>query len=164
MSKYIKHFYLTFYILLFVVFLDSYTFSQIGFIQDKRKVNLIIDIDPGNFVEDLMMLQLALNSPEVNILGIVTTSSYYSNDPFGSSKVVLKFLDIAGRKNIPVAQGFKTNKIEDIPSFLAMNVNEMWAKDYPTKKLDIRSAPKFIDGGKNHQPEKDQKGQKYKQY
>jgi inosine-uridine nucleoside N-ribohydrolase len=145
MNKYIKHFYLIFYILLFLFLINSYSFSQIGFSQDKRKENLIIDIDPGNFVEDLMMLQLAINSPEVNILGVVTTSSYYSNDPFGSSKVVLKFLDIAGRKDIPVAQGLKSKEIPNLEEFLQMNVNEKWAKDYPTERLNILSGPKFID-------------------
>jgi purine nucleosidase/pyrimidine-specific ribonucleoside hydrolase len=127
------------------IFNISNAFSEIGFNNHNKKINLIIDFDPGNFVEDLMMLQLALNSPEVNILGVVTTSSYYSNDPFGSSKVALKFLDIAGRKDIPVAQGLTSKEIPNLEEFLQMNVNEEWAKDYPTDRLNKLSGPVFID-------------------
>lgn len=65
----------------------------------SRKI--IIDTDPG--IDDAMAIFLALKSPELDLLGLTTI--------FGNVRTpratlnALKLLDIAGRPDIPVAQG-----------------------------------------------------------
>ncbi len=65
---------------------------------------IIIDTDPG--VDDAMAIQFALNSPELEVLGLTTV--------FGNVKLelctenALRLLDLGGRNDIPVAAGAAT--------------------------------------------------------
>ena len=62
---------------------------------------IIIDTDPG--IDDAMAIVYALASPQLDVIGLTTV--------FGNAHVetctsnALRILDIAGRPDIPVAQG-----------------------------------------------------------
>ena len=66
---------------------------------EQRKV--IIDTDPG--IDDAMAIFFALESPELDVIGLTTV--------FGNAHVetcttnALLLLEIAGRTDIPVAEG-----------------------------------------------------------
>ncbi len=62
---------------------------------------IIIDTDPG--VDDAMAIFLALNSPEIELIGLTTT---FGNGHTDLTTInALRLLEIAGRSDIPVAQG-----------------------------------------------------------
>lgn len=62
---------------------------------------LIIDTDPG--IDDAMAIQMALNSQELDIIGLTTV---FGNVDIEQTTVnALRLLDLAGRNDIPVAKG-----------------------------------------------------------
>ncbi len=62
---------------------------------------IIIDTDPG--VDDAMAIFFALNSPEIEVIGLTTT---FGNGHTDLTTInALRLLEIAGRTDIPVAQG-----------------------------------------------------------
>ncbi len=62
---------------------------------------IIIDTDPG--IDDAMAIFLALNSPEIELIGLTTT---FGNGHTDLTTInALRLLEIAGRSDIPVAQG-----------------------------------------------------------
>ncbi|TYK19606.1 putative uridine nucleosidase 2 [Cucumis melo var. makuwa] len=62
---------------------------------------IIIDTDPG--IDDAMAIFLALQSPELEVLGLTTIfGNVYTTL---STKNALHLLEIAGRTDIPVAEG-----------------------------------------------------------
>lgn len=63
--------------------------------------NIIIDCDPG--IDDAMAILLALNSPELNVVGLTTV--FGNTHVAGTTKNALNLLDLAGRTDIPVARG-----------------------------------------------------------
>ena len=64
---------------------------------------IIIDTDPG--VDDAMAIFFALCSPELDVIGLTTV---FGNVETGLATTnALRLLDIAGRKDIPVAEGAK---------------------------------------------------------
>eukprot|EP00884_Botryococcus_braunii_P001183 jgi/Botrbrau1/11065/Bobra.0302s0007.2 len=65
---------------------------------------LIIDTDPG--VDDAMAILAALNSPEVEIIGLTTIFGNVTTDRATKNAFIL--LDLAGRPDIPVAEGSST--------------------------------------------------------
>lgn len=69
----------------------------------KKKV--IIDCDPG--IDDSLALILALNSPELDVIGITTVSGNVKSDQ--GARNALKVLKLMGREDIPVYIG------EEIP-------------------------------------------------
>lgn len=62
---------------------------------------IILDTDIGTDIDDQLALTLALQSPEVNLLGVTTV---YANTEL-RTRMVRKLLDLAGRTDIPVAAG-----------------------------------------------------------
>lgn len=62
---------------------------------------IIFDTDPG--VDDAMAIQFALNSPEIEILGLTTV--YGNVDLEKTTANALRLLEIANRTDIPVAKG-----------------------------------------------------------
>ncbi len=62
---------------------------------------IIIDTDIGGDIDDAFAVALALRSPELNILGITTTTG----DTESRAKLLDRFLGEAGRENISVAAG-----------------------------------------------------------
>ncbi|MBI1279779.1 MAG: nucleoside hydrolase [Anaerolineaceae bacterium] len=62
---------------------------------------IIIDTDPG--IDDAMAIFFALNSPEIELIGLTTT---FGNGHTDLTTInALRLLEIAGRSDIPVAQG-----------------------------------------------------------
>jgi inosine-uridine nucleoside N-ribohydrolase len=62
---------------------------------------IIIDTDPG--IDDAMAIFFALNSPEIELIGLTTT---FGNGHIELTTInALRLLEIAGRNDIPVSQG-----------------------------------------------------------
>jgi inosine-uridine nucleoside N-ribohydrolase len=84
------------------VFLWFLTLSSLARAQEK----IIIDTDIGDDVDDAFALALAVKSPELQVLGISTA--------FGETevraKIVDRFMEEAGRSDIPVLAGKATGK------------------------------------------------------
>jgi purine nucleosidase len=84
------------------VFLWFLTLSSLARAQEK----IIIDTDIGDDVDDAFALALAVKSPELQVLGISTV--------FGETevraKIVDRFMEEAGRSDIPVLAGKATGK------------------------------------------------------
>jgi purine nucleosidase len=65
---------------------------------------LLIDTDPG--VDDSMMIQLALVSPEIRVDALTTV--FGNSDVATTTRNALTNLEVAGREDIPVARGAGT--------------------------------------------------------
>lgn len=70
----------------------------------KSSEKIIIDTDIGDDIDDAFAVALALRSPEVQILGITTTSG----DTEARARLLDRMLGEAGRQEIPVAAGAAT--------------------------------------------------------
>ncbi|KAG6524123.1 probable uridine nucleosidase 2 [Zingiber officinale] len=66
---------------------------------ERKKV--IIDTDPG--IDDAMAIFVALNSPEIEVIGLTTIYGNVYTEL--ATKNALHLLEIAGRADIPVAEG-----------------------------------------------------------
>ena len=62
---------------------------------------VILDVDPG--VDDALAILMALHSPELELIGLTTTSGNVALDP--ATENALKVLELAGRPDIPVYMG-----------------------------------------------------------
>lgn len=68
---------------------------------DLKKKKLIIDTDPG--IDDAMAIFVALQSPEVEVIGLTTIyGNVYTSL---ATRNALHLLEVAGRTDIPVAEG-----------------------------------------------------------
>lgn len=67
----------------------------------KKPMELLIDTDIGGDVDDALALALALESPELDIVGLTTV--YLANE--WRSGVIRRMLTTYGREDIPVALG-----------------------------------------------------------
>lgn len=68
---------------------------------DKKPYNILLDTDIGGDVDDALALAFALNSPEINIVGITTV--YLANE--WRANVTRNMLKVFGRDDIPVSKG-----------------------------------------------------------
>ena len=64
-------------------------------------MKLIIDTDIGDDYDDIVTLAVALASPELDILGVTTVAG----DSALRARLTKRFLNLAGREDIPVAVG-----------------------------------------------------------
>ncbi|MEO0469091.1 MAG: nucleoside hydrolase [Bacteroidota bacterium] len=62
---------------------------------------IIIDTDPG--VDDAMAIQLAFNSPELDVIGLTTVFGNVGIDL--TTENTLRLVELAGRPDVPVARG-----------------------------------------------------------
>ena len=69
---------------------------------------ILIDTDLGDDVDDAAALIMALNSPELEIVGITTVYL----DTVKRAEMVLELCGKCGRSNIPVCAGFSRPLIE----------------------------------------------------
>jgi len=65
------------------------------------RLPVILDTDLGADIDDAFALALVLASPEVDLRGVTTVS----DDAFTRAMIACRFLDAAGRRDIPVAAG-----------------------------------------------------------
>src|ERR1019366_3462148 len=65
---------------------------------------IIIDTDIGDDVDDAFALAVAVKSPELQVLGVMTTFG----DTVARAKIVDRFLGEVGRSEIPVLAGKAT--------------------------------------------------------
>lgn len=65
------------------------------------KVPVVLDTDLGTDIDDAFALALVLASPELDLLGVTTVS----DDAYGRALIACRFLDAAGRNDVPVAAG-----------------------------------------------------------
>jgi|APSaa5957512622_1039677.scaffolds.fasta_scaffold09294_3 inosine-uridine nucleoside N-ribohydrolase len=70
-------------------------------VQATKKIPVILDTDIGDDMDDAWALALLLQSQELDVKLILTDNG----KPEYRSKVVAKFLDIAGRTDIPIGMG-----------------------------------------------------------
>ncbi|GHV13017.1 hypothetical protein FACS1894219_07080 [Clostridia bacterium] len=70
----------------------------------SKKIPVILDTDIGGDIDDTWALAMLINSPELD-LKLVTTSS---NDPLFGAKIVGKLLDRAGRPDVQIGLGINT--------------------------------------------------------
>lgn len=75
--------------------------GQKGRIMEQTKTKILIDTDIGGDVDDALALALALNSPELEIVGI--TNVYLANE--WRANVTRNMLRVYGREDIPVCTG-----------------------------------------------------------
>lgn len=100
--------------------------------------------------DDAMALILALNSPEMDILGITTVAGNKSMER--ATVDVLKLLEIAGRTNIPVFRGANMPLVHEKSEYAVKTYGEWYSDDAPppppggfaSKKAESRSALDFI--------------------
>jgi inosine-uridine nucleoside N-ribohydrolase len=89
----------------------------------RRAIPVILDTDIGTDIDDTWALAQLLRSPELDPKLILTTSGGREY----RSAIVAKFLAVAGRTDIPIGLGVKTNSIP------AHSRNqEPWIKNYST--------------------------------
>src|SRR3989344_2253966 len=100
-----------------------------------KTTKIILDTDMGSEMTDAATLTLAAISPEIELLGVTTVT----HDSVFRASVAKKFLDLLGRKEIPVSSGFGTSG------------DHKWEKEIifpdgyePSKELDLRSASQLI--------------------
>jgi inosine-uridine nucleoside N-ribohydrolase len=119
-------------------------------IEVAPKKKIILDTDIGHCMDDPFALVLAINSPELEIVGITIENSFYEGE-----KVALKLLHLAGRDEIPVAAngpmtpGIKKGLI--LPGLKPGAKNRppngcyaSWAIDYDETKVCKQNAVDFI--------------------
>jgi len=67
----------------------------------QQKIPIILDTDIGTDIDDAFALALALESPEIELRAVTTVSA----DAYGRALIACRFLETAGRSDIPVAAG-----------------------------------------------------------
>ena len=65
------------------------------------RLPVILDTDIGTDIDDAFALALVLASPELDLRGVTTVSA----DAYTRAMIACRFLDAAGRRDIPVAAG-----------------------------------------------------------
>ncbi|CAL5223594.1 g6133 [Coccomyxa viridis] len=105
---------------------------------------LIIDTDPG--IDDAMAILTAMNSEEVEVIGLTTVFGNVYTDT--ATKNAFKILEVAGKSQIPVAEGahdtFAGIKKDWVPDFVHgddgfgnMNFPEVQGVKYPGSAADF---------------------------
>jgi inosine-uridine nucleoside N-ribohydrolase len=98
-----------------------------------RKIPVIFDTDICDDIDDTWALALLLQSPEFDVKLVVTAVG----NTVSKAKTVAKFLEIAGRTDIPIGIGVQQNK--------SSHRQDAWAKDY---KLSSYPGTIYEDGVK----------------
>ena len=100
--------------------------------------------------DDALALMLALQSPEVEIIGVSTVAGNYSLERATSD--VLRMLEIAGRPDIPVYRGAELPLVHRKSDFAVRSYGEWYSDDAPpeppggfaAKRAESESAASFI--------------------
>jgi len=89
---------------LFLASLLGTSTSHIGVLAAASPEKIIIDTDIGSDIDDAFAVALALQTPQVHILGISTVSG----DTSARAKILDQMLGVSGHGDIPVAAGSPT--------------------------------------------------------
>ena len=100
--------------------------------QDAGRLKVILDTDIGGDIDDAWALGFALQSPDLDLVGVTITDG---NTP-ARAKVACKLLHAGSRDDVPVAVGRKTNDSNDFQF--------AWAEDFTAKQPVAQSAADFI--------------------
>jgi inosine-uridine nucleoside N-ribohydrolase len=114
----------------FAIILLSLVFSFNSFAQDTQKI--IFDCDLGGDIDDAFAFALILASPEFEVLGFVMDQG----DTPKRARVACKMLYEAGREDIPVVVGRKTNDY--------FTAQFHWAEGFDKVKPIKQNAADFI--------------------
>ena len=98
--------------------------------QDAGRLKVILDTDIGGDIDDAWALGFALQSPDLDLVGVTITDG---NTP-ARAKVACKLLHAGSRDDVPVAVGRKTNDSNDFQF--------AWAEDFTAKQPVAQSAPR----------------------
>jgi purine nucleosidase len=91
-------------IVLTVEYFSGIAWAQRPSVPAKAPEKIIIDTDIGGDIDDAFAVALALQSPELEILGITTASG----NTAARAKILDRMLGVANRQDIPVAVGIPT--------------------------------------------------------
>ncbi|HEY6333713.1 MAG TPA: nucleoside hydrolase [Blastocatellia bacterium] len=100
--------------------------------RQSPKTKVILDTDIGDDIDDAWALAFLISYPGFEPLGITIT---HGNTP-ARAKIACKMLHVAGRDDIPVFVGRKTNS-NVFPQY-------SWAEDFTVKQPEAKSASDFI--------------------
>ncbi len=75
--------------------------ARLNRVGERRPRKILIDTDPG--IDDAMAIFYALESPELDVVGLTTVFGNAHTDV--TTRNALRLLEIAGRTDIPVARG-----------------------------------------------------------
>jgi len=102
----------------------------IGFIDSARKAEkVVIDTDFGMPPQDdALALMLALNSPELEILGVSTVAGNLSQRQ--ATADLLRMLEVAGRQELPVYSGAYMPLVHEVSEYAIKSHGE-WYSDRP---------------------------------
>lgn len=132
-------------------FVFALSFSLVAIGASAQPHRIIFDTDfilpPG---DDGMALLLALQSEELQILGITTVAGNESLER-GTSDV-LRLLEIVGREDIPVYRGADMPLVHEKSDFAVANYGKWWSDEPPKpppggfakKRAEVESAYDFI--------------------
>ena len=96
-----------------------------------KRISVILDTDIGDDIDDTWALGILLNSPEVDIK-LITTST---TNPLNKARIVAKLLMAANRKDVPIGIG--------IPMGDTLMQQSAWVKNF---KLSSYPGPVVYDG------------------
>jgi len=80
--------------------------AGVGAAQRPKKIPVILDTDIGDDIDDTWALGLLLRSPEMDVKLVVTDDG----KPLYRAKIAGRFLEAAGRTDIPIGVGVETPK------------------------------------------------------
>lgn len=102
------------------------------------RIKVLIDTDIGDDIDDALALALALNSPELDIVGITTV--YGKTD--ARARLAAKILEMYGRDDIPVAIGSSKPLVNPEPKYFPKQALIIDKKFFPNIVRD--NAVEFI--------------------
>ena len=120
-----------------------FAISAVTSYTDSGSIKVIIDADPAiglrfKDVDDGLMLLVALNSPELEILGITTTYGNTSEEV--AYEKTLELLELAGRSEVPVFRGAARSDPEGMVTEASRFITET-ARAYPNEVTLLAVGP-----------------------
>ncbi|MFD3262260.1 nucleoside hydrolase [Paenibacillus lentus] len=97
---------------------------------------IVIDTDIGDDIDDALAIVLALNSPELEVIGLTTV---YKNTSL-RTKLALQLLKAYGRLDIPVATGIGRPMISETDT---ESIPCQWAEEY--QAIDLNCEQHAVD-------------------
>ena len=95
----------------------------------NRKIPVILDTDIGNDIDDTWALGMLLNSPELDLRLLLTSTG----DARYRAKVAARFLEACGRSDIPVGIGI--SRVDGSPETMHEYVDSYRLEKYPGLKF-----------------------------